>query len=210
VDTPSAERLVVGLVRGLHGLRGTLRIEILTDHAGRFGRGSVLYPEGTDQPLTVTWSQADGPGLLLRFRECPTRVEAEALRGTYLEAATVAAALPPDTWYWHQIMGSSVQTVSGEALGTVTDIFRTGGSEVYVVTGGPRGELLVPAVGAVVRELAPDAGRIVVDADALGLPEAIPVKKLRGRLTTRGRQRDAGPEVAPGPAPEGPAEAPFS
>ena len=190
MDTPPSERLVVGLVRGLHGLRGTLRVEILTDHAGRFGRGSVLYPEGSAEPLTVTWSRADGPGLLLRFRECPTRVEAEALRGIYLEAATQPEALPPDTWYWHQITGCRVQTLGGETLGTVTDIFRTGGSEVYVVTGGPRGELLIPAVGAVVRELAPDAGRIVVDAEALGLPETVPVKKPRGRLTTRGRQRD--------------------
>ena len=195
MDTPRGERLVVGLVRGLHGLRGTLRVEILTDHAGRFGRGSVLYPEGSDEPLTVTWSRTDGPGLLLRLRECPTRVEAEALRGTYLEAETVPAALPPDTWYWHQIMGSSVETLGGEVLGAVTDIFRTGGSEVYVVTGGPRGELLIPAVAGVVRELAPDAGRIVVDAEVLGLPETPPTKRPRGRLTTRGRQRQGGSMV---------------
>jgi 16S rRNA processing protein RimM len=223
VETPPSERLVVGLVRGLNGLRGTVRVEVLTDHADRFGRGSVLYPEGSTEPLTVTWSQGDGPALLLRFRELPTRVEAEALRGVYLEAASQPAALPPDTWYWHEIIGCTVATVGGEALGSVTDIFRTGGSEVYVVSGGPRGELLIPAVSSVVRELSPDAGRIVVDADALGLPAAVPVKKPRGRLTTRGRRRGDGaagagapdaaaahePDVAAGNEPDPAAESPV-
>jgi ribosomal 30S subunit maturation factor RimM len=50
----------------------------------------------------------------------------------------------------------------------VQDVFRVGESEVYSVR-GPRGEILVPAVGDVVKELAPADRRIVVDADALGL-----------------------------------------
>jgi ribosomal 30S subunit maturation factor RimM len=59
-------------------------------------------------------------------------------------------------------------TSDGEELGTVVDIFRIGGSEVYVV-GGQRGETLVPAVGAIVTELDMASKRIVVDAVALGL-----------------------------------------
>ncbi len=59
-------------------------------------------------------------------------------------------------------------TDTGEELGTVADIFRVGEGEVYVVR-GPRGEILVPAVAAVVKELSPADKRMVVDADALGL-----------------------------------------
>ena len=47
------DRLVVGLVRGVHGLRGALRIEVLSDNADRFSVGSVLHAEGSHSPLTV-------------------------------------------------------------------------------------------------------------------------------------------------------------
>jgi 16S rRNA processing protein RimM len=57
----------------------------------------------------------------------------------------------------------------------VSDVFRAGAGEVYVVDGGPRGEVLVPAVRGVVVELAPGEGRLVVDADALGLSAATPL-----------------------------------
>jgi ribosomal 30S subunit maturation factor RimM len=61
-----------------------------------------------------------------------------------------------------------VTTADGEALGSVTDVFRVGEAEVYEVR-GPRGEILVPAIASVVKELRPAEKRIVVDADALGL-----------------------------------------
>jgi 16S rRNA processing protein RimM len=61
-----------------------------------------------------------------------------------------------------------VLTEDGEELGRVVDIFRVGGSEVYVVR-GDRGETLVPAVAMVVKEIDTQAKRIVVDAQALGL-----------------------------------------
>lgn len=162
-------RLVVGLVRGVHGLRGMVRVEVLTDNELRFGAGSVLFAEGAERPLTITSAQRDGPGLLVRFAEIGSRNAADALRERYLEAE-VDDQLPPDTYYWHEIVGCSVLTLSGEELGTVTDVFRVGESEIYSVR-GPRGEILVPAVQAVVKELAPAERRIVVDRDALGLDD---------------------------------------
>ena len=48
------QRLVVALVRGVHGLRGAVRVEVLTDKPEqRFRPGSVLLREGSDMPLTI-------------------------------------------------------------------------------------------------------------------------------------------------------------
>lgn len=160
------DRLVVGLVRGVHGLRGAVRVEVLTDNPDRFDVGRAVHPEGDDRPLTIVSAQRDGPGLLVRFAEIADRNAADGLRDVYLESA--ADELPPDTFYWHEITGCSVISQTGEDLGTVRDVFRVGESEVYVVH-GPRGELLVPSVQSVVRELKPAERRIVVDAEALGL-----------------------------------------
>jgi 16S rRNA processing protein RimM len=160
------DRLAVGLVRGVHGLRGLVRVEILTDIEDRFDVGTVLHVEGSGRPLTVVSAQRDGPGLLVRFKEINDRNAADSLREKYLEAD--AAELPPDTYFWHDIVGCAVSTVEGKNLGTVADVFRVGESEVYVVR-GPGGEVLVPAVAAVVRELVPAEKRMIIDGVALGL-----------------------------------------
>lgn len=194
------ERLVVGLVRGLHGLRGGVRVEPLSDEPGRFAPGSSLYPEGTGRRLTVDWSQEDAPGLLVRFREVTSRETAEQLLGTYLEAE-VATELAADEYWWHEVVGVPVTADTGEVLGTVADVFRAGGGEVYVVRDGPRGELMIPAVRAVFREFAPRDGRLVVDADALGLDELTP-RRPRGRRSSRAGRPATGP-VSGSPLPAG-------
>ena len=170
---PPSDRLVVGLVRGLHGLRGEVRVEVLTDHpAERFARGAILYAEGSVDPLTVVFTREvdDGPGWRLRFSETPDRTSVERLRGVYLEADVSANEAPGrGEYYWHEVIGTPVTDVSGNALGTVSDVYRAGGAEVFVVRGGPAGEFDVPAVRAFIRIFAPRRGEIVVDADALGL-----------------------------------------
>jgi 16S rRNA processing protein RimM len=160
--------LVVGLIRGIHGLRGAVRVEILTDNESRFDAGSTVFVEGSDQRLTVLSAHRDGPGLLVRFRETTSREAAEKLRDVYLEAETTE--LDEGAFYWHDIVGCAVVTSAGEELGTVDDVFRVGEAEVYSVR-GPRGEILVPAVEFIVKELDPAGKRIVVDADALGLTD---------------------------------------
>jgi 16S rRNA processing protein RimM len=164
----SDDRLAVGLVRGVHGLRGAVRVEILSDNAARFAVGRVVFPEGSQKALTVASAHRDGPGMLVQFREITDRRAADALRERYLEIVPAAGDLPADTFYWHEILGCAVTTESGQALGTVRDVFRVGESEVYVVQ-GDSGEVLVPAVSGVVTRLDPAHKAIVVDGDALGL-----------------------------------------
>lgn len=78
-------------------------------------------------------------------------------------------ALGRGEYYWHEVIGVSVTDVTGRELGTVSDIYRVGEAEVFVVRGGPAGEFDVPAVRAFVRIFAPRRGEIVVDAAALDL-----------------------------------------
>ena len=202
-DPPDRERLTVGLVRGIHGLRGAVRVEVLSDDPGRFEVGSVLLLDGEEMPLTVDWVQADGPGILVRFRERPTRESVESLRGRYLEVRATEA-LPDDHVYWHELVDIPVVTTGGEELGRVADVFRAGGAEVLVVRGGGRGEVLVPVVGTIIPEFSPRDGRIVVDPDALDLDGETPVRKPRGRRTRRAHAAGAsGATPPPSDAPDG-------
>ena len=191
----AGERVTVGLVRGLHGLRGAVRVEVLTDDPERFAVGSVLFAEGDDRPLSVIGVQAAKPGILVRFEGRDSRESVEALRDRYLEA-TMGEPLPPGTYYWHQLRGLEVRTSEGEVLGSVTDVFRAGEGEVYVVGGGPRGEILVPAVRGVVTELDPTAGHVIVDAVVLALPDKPPRRRRRHEQPNKARRAAARARLA--------------
>ena len=131
----------------------------------------MLHREGSDEALTIAAAEpvADGPGWRLRFEELPDRNAAESLRNTYLESSAAATGLGRGEYYWHEVIGVAVTDVSGRALGTVRDVYRVGGAEVFVVKGGPVGEFDLPAVRAFIRVFAPRRGEIVVDAEALDL-----------------------------------------
>jgi 16S rRNA processing protein RimM len=134
--------------------------------------GAVLFREGSDATLTIATAEAvaDGPGWRLRFREISTRDQADALRGTYLEAVVRPEEdLARGSYYWHEVVGTTVRGVDGAELGTVRDIYRVGETEVFVIDGGPYGSFDVPAVRAFIRIFAPRRGEIVVDAESLDL-----------------------------------------
>ena len=201
-----SDRLVVAMVRGVHGLHGAVRIEILTDRPEeRYAVGTVLYREGSDDPMTITWSSAvgDGPGWRVQFAEVRDRSAAEGLKGTYLEIDPGrAATLPRGAYFWHEVVGTTVTSTDGTVLGTVRDIYRSGGAEIYIVDGGDYGEFDVPAVRDFIRIFAPRRGEIVVDIEALDLA---PPKRRRAADDP---DRPRAPRRKAGPRPKKPATAP--
>jgi 16S rRNA processing protein RimM len=208
------ERLVVALVRGVHGLRGAVRVEVLTDRPERrFSPGTVLYREGSDAPLTVASAEAvaDGPGWRVRFREVANREAADRLRGAYLETEVHPAGdLARGEVYWHEVIGVAVRGVDGAELGVVRDVYRVAENEVYVVEGEPFGTFDLPAVRAFVRVFAPRRGEIVIDAEALDLqpPKVRRTDPDRPRAPRRRSRRPKPPGEAPTGgtlAPDGPA-----
>lgn len=218
------ERLAVAMVRGVHGLRGAVRVEILTDKPEeRYAVGSRLWREGSADPLTVTWSSAvaDGPGWRLQFAEVRNRSAAEDLKGVYLEIdAGPDAALPRGVYFWHEVVGTTVTSTDGTVLGTIQDVYRSGGAEVYIVSGGDYGEFDVPAVRDFIRIFAPRRGEIVVDTIALDLA---PPKRRRApddpdrpraprrRAGSRKAKPSTGPAVKePAADAEAPRPNPFS
>ena len=110
------------------------------------------------------------------------------------------AELPRGAYFWHEVIGTTVTGVDGAVLGTVRDVYRSGGAEVYLVDGGPYGEFDVPAVRAFVRVFAPRRGEIVVDAEALDLTArrrlAMPVPRAGRRRRAGGRTRSPKADAA--------------
>ncbi|HSG86514.1 MAG TPA: ribosome maturation factor RimM [Candidatus Limnocylindrales bacterium] len=201
---------MVGRVRGVHGVRGRVRVELLTDRPEeRFRVGTVLRREDDATPLTIVEARpiADGPGWWLRFAEITDRQAADAIREAYLVGDVPADELADGEVYWHELIGVPVVDLDGRELGSVADVYRAGAAEVVTVTGGALGSIDVPLVGALVPEFRPREGRIVVDIEALDLADSRSAPRPRGRRTRRALAARAA-ETRPGPSGEPTEDAP--
>ena len=175
-------------MRGVRGLDGSLRLEVLTDTPQqRFATGARLYVETSDRVLTLLEATPGSPGLFVRFEEVRSRLAGERLVGAYLTIPVAEAETTPDRVLWDEVIGITVRDPHGNVIGEIRDLYRAGGAEVYVVHTPDGGELDLPAVAAVIVEFAPREGRIVADLTG---------SELTVRIAKRARRR--GPRKTPG------------
>ena len=75
------------------------------------------------------------------------RTEAEQYRNCdILITRDQALPLAENEFYIADLIGLSVCSDDGEELGKLEDVMQTGANDVYVVTGGRHGEILIPAI----------------------------------------------------------------
>jgi 16S rRNA processing protein RimM len=160
--TAAEPALRVGRVLKAHGVKGALRIELLTDFPDRFAPGSAVEVGG--QRLTVVRAEEQDSGLLVTFNGVDDRSAAELLVGEYCTLPlTEARRLPADRYYHFQIVGLTVVDArDGRQIGQVAEVLSYDANDVLRVTSADR-EVLIPMVRSVVRSIAPTEGVITVD-----------------------------------------------
>jgi 16S rRNA processing protein RimM len=167
VHAPEPRYLVVGRVLRPHGVRGELCVEVITGFPERLGQHADFYLAHPGSPDDVRRYPLEEVRLhkgavLLKLAGCDDRNEADLLRDMLVQIPVEEAAPLEDEEYYHfQVVGVRVETESGEWLGQVTEVLETGANDVYLVR-GPQGEVLLPAIKDVVRELDLESQRMVV------------------------------------------------
>lgn len=161
--------MAVARIVGAKGLRGAVKIEMLTDDPRRFAIGSELQIEGEATPRQIISVEGTPRPRAIGLAGIESRDDAEAVIGRYLE--TDAPDLPEGSWYWHQLEGLTVTDEADLVIGRLAEVFRAGGAEVYRVEREGADDLLVPALRRLVLSVDLEAGRMVLSADALEPPE---------------------------------------
>jgi 16S rRNA processing protein RimM len=164
--------IIIGRVRAPHGVRGELRVDILTDFPERFNSIKRVYIGEEHAAFAMKGVRFTPKGALLRLNGVETRESAARLSRSYI--ALPEAEIPPlqaGSFHHHQIVGLEVYASDGSFLGCVADILVTGSNDVYIVRGAEPKEILLPATSEVVQAIDLEGRRITVRLMPGLLPE---------------------------------------
>lgn len=163
----ASEFLTVGRIVKPRGIKGEVKMVVYTDVPEvLLDLDKIYLRQGGRSPWSVRLHDLrfhKGQALLL-LEGIADRNEAELLRGA--DVLIPKKWMPPlteDEYYVHQILGLQVVTLEGECLGTIRDVLFTGANDVYVVRGKRYGEVLIPAIADVIREVDLDAGEMRIE-----------------------------------------------
>ncbi len=160
MDEVTPGYVAIGRLLGVRGIRGELKVEPLSPES-ILKPGRVVTVNG--QKRQIEHSRASGRLMYLKLAGIDTREAAQALRGAYLQVRERDLdALPEGEYYRFQLIGLAVRALDGRELGRVTDVLSAPENDVYLVS-GPAGEVLIPAVDDVVRNVDVENGAITIE-----------------------------------------------
>jgi len=165
--------LAVGQLRRPHGVRGEIRMEVLTDFPERLTPGMTVYVGPRRIPLRIKHIRWQNEVMLISFEGYEDRDRVGLLRNMVVAVpADEAPPLPENEFYYHEILGLRVVTDDGRELGVVAEIMETGANDVFVVQPeGGGAEILLPDIDDVVLEIDTDRGVMTVHLLPGLLPE---------------------------------------
>jgi len=157
--------ITVGRIVRPHGHRGQVVVASETDFgAERFREGAIVHVmrEGQIEPFRVTASREFDGRWVVGFDRVTSMNEAETLRGYELRVPEAELkSLESGRYYVHDLVGCRVETVSGEVVGRVEEVYLEG--QPLLGIKGPAGSSLVPFIDAICKRVDIAAQVIVID-----------------------------------------------
>ena len=130
----AAGRICLGMIVGVHGVRGHLKIKAYTGNPAALDRyGPLSLDDGRLLHLKVKSVSAKGP-VIAMAQEVTDRDEAELMRGFKLFIAR--DALPPaanDEVYHTDLIGLDARGMDGEAIGVIVGLHDFGAGDIIEV-----------------------------------------------------------------------------
>lgn len=159
-----SERVCMGVITGVHGVRGVVRLKSFAENPADILSFDALVDEAGKSYRLTSQGQAKGV-LLARIDGVGDRNAAEALKGTMLYVPR--DALPEaeeDEFYHADLIGLRVDRMDETELGTVVAVHDFGaGDLIDVRLAGSSRTVLLPFNEETVPVVDLEAGRLVVD-----------------------------------------------
>lgn len=133
----ATDLITLGKITSVYGVRGWVKVYSFTDPMDQIldYERWVLRKDGVDQIMTVDRGKSHGKGMIAHLQGVDDREGAEALAGyEILIQRSELPDLPEGEYYWWQLEGLKVITVTGVDLGRVDHLISAGkANDVLVV-----------------------------------------------------------------------------
>ncbi len=161
--------VAVGRIGPVWGVRGAIKVTPLVDKRERLAPGRSITVDGERRIIQSSrWQKGI---VYLKLSGIDGREAASTLRERLLLVPeSELEPLPEGQYYRFQLIGLTVRNAAGAPLGRVTDVLTTGANDVYIVQ-GEKGEILVPAIDDVIRQIDLEHGEMVIEEVAGLIPE---------------------------------------
>lgn len=159
------EMLRVGVISSTHGVRGEVKVYPTTDEPARFKKlKEVTLDTGKERiPLVIQNVKFFKNMVILKFEGYDNINDIEPYKGKdLLIHRSQAIPLKEGEHFIVDLIGLTVITDEGEALGELKDVLRTGANDVYVVEQPSGKEVLIPAIKPCILNIDLEAGQMKV------------------------------------------------
>ena len=156
--------MLVGKITRPHGLRGLLRVQSYADSEDSFSTAEAVLLRSEDglwHEYAVISVNKLGNALVMALAGLDSRDSAQKYQGSEVFIKRGSIPLDVDEYLWADLIGLKVSLDTGKALGNITGIIQTGGSDIFVIKAGTK-EYYVPAIHEVVKEIDLKKGRMVI------------------------------------------------
>jgi len=134
----SEDYILLGKISGVHGIKGWVKIFSYTTPRIKITEYSQWYMRSSKNQswvsLELIEGKEQGKNIIARLDGVNYRDEAEALVGTEIAIhKDQLEVLAENEYFWRDLIGLSVETITGEKLGQIDWLFNTGSNDVIVV-----------------------------------------------------------------------------
>lgn len=161
-----ADLVAIGKIARLHGIRGELKVVSFSQPRevwAHFSRLWLIQGEQVES-FPVERVRQGGRFLIVKLRNVDHPEVAERFRGWEVAVPSDRLPLlPAGQFYSYQLVGLAVVTESGEVVGRIEEIWPMVAHDIYCIR-GKRGQVLIPAVKEIVRDVDLEKGRVVIRA----------------------------------------------
>lgn len=151
-----------GKIVGTHGIKGEVRIDPWCDSPAFLASFKKLYLDEKGETFVKVKSRPHKNITLCKIEGVDTVEAAERLRGKIVYINRDDIHLDEGVHFVQDLIGLEVRDFdSNEALGTLTDVLRTGANDVYEITRDGK-QYLAPVIDEVVREINVEDGYVLI------------------------------------------------
>lgn len=148
--------LEIGQIVNSYGIKGFFKVVPFTDDITRFDDLETIYIEKNKklEKKIIEEVKYHKNLVLLKIKGIDDINDTEQYKNCILKIERKdAVELPEDTYFITDLIGIEVYDEEEKLLGNLVDIFPTGSNDVYVVKDELGKQILLPAIGEVVKKV---------------------------------------------------------